>query len=216
MGVVALGGTQSFSRWAVTARSPRWRLRRKTVSLCVAWLWSIPGVTGLALVGAAVLLAPADRSERAPRIAAWTSPRRRRLALGALAAALALVAASVGRQYAADWYLDRGRSQLSSEPTTALRDAERALDLNPASLPAHYLAAAAHARRDEYAPARRVLSAAARKEPSDYVPWVLLGDLAVRRGELGQARRDYARAHALSPFDTHFSVPASTPPQEGR
>jgi Flp pilus assembly protein TadD len=33
------------------------------------------------------------------------------------------------------------------------------------------------------------------------VPWVLLGDLAVRRGDLAQARRDYGRAARLNPRD---------------
>jgi Flp pilus assembly protein TadD len=90
-----------------------------------------------------------------------------------------------------------------------LRDAEQALDLNPESLPAHYAAARAYARLGRYEPARATLVEATRKEPSDYVPWVLLGDLAVRHGDLARARADYRRATALSPYDTNFSVSRS-------
>ena len=59
--------------------------------------------------------------------------------------------------------------------------------------------AAAYARLDDYDRARATLLEATRREPHDFVTWGLLGDLAVRRGDLGQARRAYARAADLNP-----------------
>jgi Flp pilus assembly protein TadD len=47
--------------------------------------------------------------------------------------------------------------------------------------------------------ARAALLEATRREPHDFVTWALLGDLAVRRGDLAQARRDYGRASELNP-----------------
>jgi Flp pilus assembly protein TadD len=46
-----------------------------------------------------------------------------------------------------------------------------------------------------------VLLAAAALEPHNYVPPALLGDLAVRRGDLAVARAAYARALVLNPRD---------------
>ena len=53
----------------------------------------------------------------------------------------------------------------------------------------------------DYANARATLLAATAREPHDFVTWGLLGDLAVRRGELGQARAAYGRASRLNPRD---------------
>jgi tetratricopeptide (TPR) repeat protein len=124
-------------------------------------------------------------------------------------ALLAVLAAAEGRRWAADYYLARSGSELSADAGAALRDADQALDLNPESLPTRYAAARAHARLGRYESARATLLQATRKEPSDYVPWVLLGDLDVRHGNLGRARADYRRATAISPYDTDFSVSRS-------
>jgi hypothetical protein len=172
----------------------------------VDWLHNIAGLTGIALVAAGVLLTspgPADDKRRRPGRGWAAAP------LIGVVALLAVLAASEGRRWAADYYLERSDSELSPDAGAALRDAEQALDLNPESLPAHYAAARAYARLGRYEPARATLVEATRKEPSDYVPWVLLGDLAVRHGDLARARADYRRATALSPYDTDFSVSRS-------
>jgi cytochrome c-type biogenesis protein CcmH/NrfG len=56
-----------------------------------------------------------------------------------------------------------------------------------------------------------VLAVAARRDPGAYVTWALLGDLAVRRGDLRQARADYGRASRLNPFDRPLAHLARTP-----
>jgi hypothetical protein len=168
----------------------------------VDWLHNIPGLTAIALVAAGVVLAfRRPNEERAAR-----APRRAGLAVIGLVVVLALLAASEGRRWAGEYYLTRSGSELNRDAEGALRDAGHALDLNPDSLPAHYAAARAYAAMDRYELARATLLDAARKEPSDYVPWVLLGDLAVRHGRLGQARVAYRRATVRSPYDTDFSV----------
>jgi cytochrome c-type biogenesis protein CcmH/NrfG len=108
---------------------------------------------------------------------------------------------TVGRSTLAERYRDQAGDALPSDPEQALGRADKALDLNPDSVPSLYVRAAAFARLDRYEDARAALSEATRLEPSNYVTWVLLGDLAVRRGELGLARRAYASAARLNPRD---------------
>jgi O-antigen ligase/polysaccharide polymerase Wzy-like membrane protein/tetratricopeptide repeat protein len=172
----------------------------------VDWLHNIAGLTGIALVAAGVVLASPEAANGKRRWAGWG---RATVPLIGLVAVLALLAASEGRRWASNYYLERSGSELSADAGASLGDADRALDLNPESLPARYAAARAYARLGRYEPARATLLAATRKEPSDYVPWVLLGDLAVRHGDLARARASYRRATALSPYDTNFSVAAS-------
>jgi Flp pilus assembly protein TadD len=43
------------------------------------------------------------------------------------------------------------------------------------------------------------------------VTWGLLGDIAVRRGDLAQARRDYGQASELNPRDTGLQALAKNP-----
>jgi Flp pilus assembly protein TadD len=83
----------------------------------------------------------------------------------------------------------------------ALDKAGDSLRLNDEALPAYYLRAAAWARLGDYERARAALTEATEREPRDFVPWTLLGDLATRRGDDRQALRDYGRAHQLNPRD---------------
>ena len=78
----------------------------------------------------------------------------------------------------------------------------------------YYVKAAAYARVDDYARARATLLEAARREPHDFVTWGLIGDLAVRRGELGQARRAYGRAAELNPQNQGLAQLAKNPTPE--
>ena len=158
----------------------------------VDWLHNLPGLTGIALLAAAILVRP-GAVERAP-----ARPILR--VVGALVLA-ALVAFSTGRQLAAERHVEGARAVLDEEPREALRKTASALRLSPRSLPARYVEAAGYARLGDYELARDVLLEAARLEPRDYVPWVLLGDLAVRRGELEQAEQAYRRAAELNPLD---------------
>ena len=59
----------------------------------------------------------------------------------------------------------------------------------------------AYARLDDYSGARATLQIAARREPHNYVPPALLGDLAMRRGYYRLAAAEYRRALALNPRD---------------
>ena len=163
------------------------------VQTSVDWMHLIPGLTGIVLCSAAVLVGP-WRSERGPQ------PGRARIVVVAAGAVIVVFGAVlVGRAALAHRYVSDGRELLASNPAGAIEKARDSLDLNDEALPAYYLEAAAWARLDEYARARAALDAAAAREPHDFVTYALLGDLATRRGDDGQALRDYRRALGLNP-----------------
>ena len=176
----------------------------------IDWLHNLPGVTGIALVSAAVLMARPEET-RADADLFDDARRWRNLLLVGAVAVIAAAAMSVGRQYAADRYRESGESQLGDDPRAALADANRAIDLDPGDMAARYLRSAAHARFGDYERAREALAEAARREPHNPVPWALLGDLAVRRGDLAQAAQDYSRASELNPKDQYLAEAAADP-----
>jgi O-antigen ligase len=177
------------------------------IDTSVDWLYDIPGLTGMAMMAAAVLLlpAPAARSgavngtphERPSRSRSRTGQALLLSGLGVLA----LLAASVGRQYVASRYESSGIATVASSPRAALGDLRTAAKLDPYSLTALYAIASAYAHLDDYGRARAALLLAEQREPSNYVPPALLGDLAVRRGYLRAALADYRRAAQLNPRD---------------
>jgi Flp pilus assembly protein TadD len=96
-------------------------------------------------------------------------------------------------------FVDSARDALAADPARALRDADRALRLDAELIGAYYVKSAALARFGEGDAARAVLREAAAKEPREYVTWALLGDLAVRQGDIAGARAAYVRAQQLNP-----------------
>ena len=163
------------------------------VHTSVDWLHLIPGLTGIALCSAAVLVSPWGR----PRAGA-TGPGR--IAVIAICGAAVLAGAvMIGQSALADRYLQEGRHALTSSPARAIAKARDSLSLNDERLSTYYLEAAAWARLGDYARARAALREATRREPHESVTWALLGDLATRRGDTRQALHDYRRAHALNP-----------------
>ncbi|HEX5852082.1 MAG TPA: O-antigen ligase family protein [Solirubrobacteraceae bacterium] len=178
------------------------------------WMHLLPGLTAIALLGAAVLLSarPAPRSGADERSYALAiGPERSRverafasrptLALGASAVVVTLVVAgaSLGRQGLADIYRARAQNELHAHPAAALSDARRSLDFDADAVSTYYVKAAALARYDQGAAVEAALRRALAREPENFVTWALLGDVAVREGRLRAAKRDYARAHRLNP-----------------
>ena len=176
------------------------------VHTSVDWLHLIPGVTGIALCGAAVLVSPWTRSTGA----ASRSPRRIATIVGC--ALLVLLGATlVGRAALADKYRSDSQELVAADPRGALAKAADSLDLNDESLPVYYAQAAAFARLNDYQRARASLVEATRREPHDFVSWALLGDLALRRGDKRQAQRDYRRALQLNPKESGLRSAAEDP-----
>jgi hypothetical protein len=171
----------------------------------VDWLHTIPGVTGVAMCAAGVLVASFAWERVSPHDRA-----RRAIVVGAALIALA-GAITVGRVTLADRYRASAQDVVESRPREALRRVDDALSLNGGSLSLHYVKAAAQARLGEYRAARATLFAATRLEPHDFVPWALLGDLAVRRGDIRDARAFYGRASRLNPRDESLVRLAADP-----
>jgi O-antigen ligase len=167
------------------------------VDTSVDWTYDIPGLAGAALVAAALLVVPA----RAPEPGRTRRSRRGQAGVVVAIAVLALLAASVGRQYAASRYQQAGTAQVARSPRAAISTLTEAQKLDPYSLPTLYSLAAAYAREDDYQGARDVLLRAQALEPRSYVAPALLGDLAVRRGDTSLAAAEYRRALALNPKD---------------
>jgi tetratricopeptide (TPR) repeat protein len=156
----------------------------------VDWMHLIPGLTGIAICAAAVLLPPVrSLNRRAPTVA-----------IVMVAAVAGLVAYPVANQLLALRLQERASEKLRSDPVGSLSDAQGSLSLQPAQR-TYYLKSAGFARLGLYGPARETLRAATRRVPHDFVAWGLLGDLATRRGLDDDARRYYERASELNPRD---------------
>ena len=169
------------------------------VHTSVDWLHVLPGVTMGALAALAVLLAPWQGASKVQ----W--PPRRRLALaGATSVAVALATVMIGRQLIGETLRARAQAELIRNPATAVDDAEIALAINPENVPTRYVQAAGYARLRRYVDARAVLLRAIEREPRDFVTWTLLGDLALRRGDVTEAQRDYGFASRLNPRDAQL------------
>jgi hypothetical protein len=171
----------------------------------VDWLHNIPGVTGAALVAAACLLARGRGVELKPPGRGGNAP-----AALAMAGAL-LVASSVGVQWLADRYRESARSALGRDVRAAIVGANRAIALNPERIDTYVVKSAAYAELGAYRQARQVLGVAIAKEPRNHVPWALLGDLALRRGDTESARRAYGRASRFNPYDAGLARLARSP-----
>ncbi len=153
------------------------------VHTSVDWLHLIPGVTGLALASAAVLVGPWLRPSGDPA----TTPRR--VVVVASVVVIVVGAVLVGRSAIAEKYRSDARKSLDAAPAQAITKANDSLALDDEALDTYYVKAAGYARLDDYDRARATLLEAARREPHDFVTWALLGDLAVRRGEISQAQQ---------------------------
>lgn len=170
------------------------------VQTCVDWIHLVPGATGIAIAGAGVLLMPAFPTLQAGKpVPSWT-PRRILVAV-TVGLALVLAALSLTRQGLGDYFRGVAQDQLAERPEEALESANRSLRVAPEALESYYVKAAAFARFGEAEAAEATLREATRREPGDFVPWTLLGDLAVRQGRIEPARSAYRRALKLNPRD---------------
>lgn len=174
------------------------------------WMHLLPGVTAIALCGAAVLCDP----RHAPPVASSRPPPRRLHMLIAAAAAvlvLAIGGASLLRATVARHYLDRARAELVSDPQGAVAASQQALHVDEENLDAYYVKAAGEARFNLAHDARDTLSQAARVAPQNFVTWTLLGDLETRAGHVSAARVYYRRALHLDPLDPELAILAVHP-----
>jgi O-Antigen ligase len=187
------------------------------------WLYNIPGLAGMAILAAAILLvrAPGDeqivpaaegsestrlaRTRASPAVASLVSTSGRSLReqvwLLSTLCVLALIAASLGRQYVATLYSDSGKALVSKHPVQALQTLRTAELLDPWSLQTQYAVASAYARLNDYAAVRVALRHAEQLEPDNYVAPALLGDIATRAGDPLVALAAYDRALRLDPLE---------------
>lgn len=211
-----VGGLGAFVAWLVQTS--------------VDWMHLLPGLTAIAIAGAAVLVrqrsavgAQAAGGSRQPPSSTgaeaerpWASralASRTAMALGGSMVLVTLVVAgaSLSRQGLADFYRARAQHELEAHPAAALTDANRSLGIDSDAVQTYYAQAAALARFDQAPAAEAALRAALAHEPDNFVTWTLLGDVAVRERRLGVAKRDYARAHQLNPRNSTLLKLAADP-----
>jgi hypothetical protein len=166
------------------------------IDTSVDWLYDIPGLAGMAMVAAALLVVPAST-----RHAPVQRSRRGAVVRIACLGVLALLAASVGRQYVGSRYTASGTEQVATHPRQAIGTLQEAARLDPYSMSTLYEIASAYAKLDDYQQARDALLVAEQKQPSNYVPPALMGDLAMRRGSYAVAVASYRHAAQLDPND---------------
>jgi hypothetical protein len=187
------------------------------VQTSVDWMHLLPGLTAIALAAAAVLVWP-----RAKPIAESATGRSRlharltgrpALAVGASAAVVTLIVAgaSLSRQELAEVFRSNARHELAGNRLAALEDANRSLDIDGSSMQGYYLKAASLARFGQGSGAEAVLTRALRREPGNFVTWVLLGDISVRERDFAAAGRRYGHAHRLNPRDQTIARLARDP-----
>jgi hypothetical protein len=185
----------------------------------VDWLYDIPGLACMAMLAAAVLVAPAPAGAElsdapAPpasaRLPQTRRGRRAQITLVVTLGMLALVAASLGRQYVAVLYSDSGKGLVSKHPLKALQTLRTAEQLDPWSLQTQYAVASAYAALNDYPAARAALLRAAQLEPENYVPPALLGDIATRSGDRAAAASAYRRALRLDPLEPALQQAVAT------
>jgi len=182
------------------------------VHTSVDWLHLIPGVTGIALGAAVVLVRAPDAGAAGAAQPRRAARPRARLALACSAALLlAIAGVALSRQGLAEHYRSAAQAALPRDPARALTEADRSLRIDPDDIDAYYVKAAALARFNQGATATATLLAAARRAPENFVTWALLGDLAVRMGQESKARGYYRRALRLNPRDRTLRALARNP-----
>lgn len=169
----------------------------------VDWLHLIPGLTGIALGAAAVLLRREPVAEEAPAGSLRPVPGVA-LIVALLLGALAIL--FIGRATLAEHLRSQARGELTNEPAAALSSASESLSVDSQAPQGYYLKSAAQARLGDYRAAKKSLQEAIGQEPHNYVSWGLLGDLLTRRGAIDQALHAYGRAAALNPRDLSLEV----------
>jgi hypothetical protein len=173
----------------------------------VDWLHLIPGLTGIALAAAAVLLLPL-RPGREQAVRLFPIPA---LAASVAVALAAVAIVFIGRPTLAQHLRGEAQDEVRTHPLQGLKTIDESLSLNPESVQAYYTKSAALARLDAYVPARAAMLEAIRREPHNYVSWALLGDLATRRGDIAIATRAYRRASSLNPRSLELRLLGSRP-----
>jgi UDP-GlcNAc:undecaprenyl-phosphate GlcNAc-1-phosphate transferase len=172
----------------------------------VDWMHLLPGLTGAALIGAAVLLRPGA----APR-PSRSSTALRAVRVVAVAAVVALAATSLSRELLADYSRTKGQDALAASPADALRWANRSLKLDGDAVSTYYLKAAAIARFGSADQSLATLRQAIAREPGNFLTYALVGDLYVRQGRLADAKRAYGQALARNPRDAGLQALARDP-----
>ena len=154
------------------------------------WFWQYPGVSapGFYLLGVAAGPALAGR-----RSAPAGAPLR-----WALAAALVAVALIAMPLFVSDRYTQRGLDEAADDPASALRDLERAADLNPLSDQPLIERGALAASLGDRALAVRSFREATERVPDNYASrWFLARELL--RSRPAAARAALVRARELNP-----------------
>jgi UDP-GlcNAc:undecaprenyl-phosphate GlcNAc-1-phosphate transferase len=167
------------------------------------WLHLIPGVTGMAMIAAAVLMRGDATPAAQPR--ARTPARAavgRRVLLGVAGACVLVGLLSISRQTLGEHYRTRAQEDLgANQAAAALGLADRSIRIDGDAVAAYYVKSAALERLQRVPEARAALTRALDSEPDNFVTWALIGDFESRAGRPRTALAAYRRASALNPRD---------------
>lgn len=172
-----------------------------TASAAVDWTWEVPAAFGPLVVAAALLAGPAT--------AAGEHDRESRFGLGVATLGLAWVAAIAATvALATEAKLDDSREAVrSGELDQAASDAAAARALSPWSGVPSLQLALVRERRGDLDGARRAAGEAADRDEEDWRVWLVVARLALRDGDVPEARRALRRARTLNPRSPIFRGP---------
>jgi O-antigen ligase len=194
---VARGGRPPWSNGRIAATALLLAVVAYGIQAALDWTWFVPGPTVMALVAAGWLAGSAPCRAAAP-------PRgRARIALAAVAGALALAAAwSAWQPERADRRAERAISLASAgEVDDALEHAEDAQGIDPLALKPLFAEGAILQEAGRIDDARSVFRQAVREHPADAQAWLRLADFELEeRDDPGAALVAVEQALYLDPM----------------
>ena len=161
----------------------------------VDWMWESTAVTVLAIAGLSTI---SIRLGRAPGATGW--PIRAAVTLGAVIVCGLQVPGLLST-------LQIRRSQAaerSGKTSLALGWANDAVSSEPWSASALEQRALVRESAGDFDLAARDLRSATRREPTNYVPWLLLARVETEQANFASALTDYRQAHDLRPLSAAF------------
>jgi hypothetical protein len=169
----------------------------------VDWFWEIPALAAPALAALIAAARAGAPSRDGPDVLVRPAARL------AVAGVAALGVATLAFPWLAARNVELAAGSWGSSPGTAFSQLDLARRLNPLSDSADVIAGAIHARRGEWASARRSFAAATRRNPVNWYSHLELAIADIQLRKLDAARASLARARELDPAEPVLEIVAA-------